>query len=321
MSNIGAEVAKEASKKGYADVALDILSKAKGFTLTAIGNIANAVNELVGTADIYTAVVGEHPHYGYKVGWGERITLAAIALVPTKYVAKGVNVAGNALEYVYSGVASVFKAKHPKVSQQVIESATDTAKSVTDFAMQKANCSIGCKPKNVKKNVDDTFDSARNTGFTKDKDVAQLAKGWKSVTPEMERKILYGSTQATKPRDLIGVHSPKVLNDDKFNITDVIANTDGTKSVRLTKNLGNGVWSKRKKTTLFPESWSDAKIINASRFTSAYPPIARRARDGATLHMGKVDGVEINVIKNGDDVTSAFPTGGTGQLLGGFERL
>ncbi len=37
-----------------------------------------------------------------------------------------------------------------------------------------------------------------------------------------------------------------------------------------------------------------------------------RERDGATWHRQIIDGVEIDVIKLGDDVISGYPTGKTG---------
>lgn len=41
------------------------------------------------------------------------------------------------------------------------------------------------------------------------------------------------------------------------------------------------------------------------------PAISVRSRDGATWHRQIIDGVEIDVIKIGDDVISGYPTGKT----------
>ncbi len=51
-------------------------------------------------------------------------------------------------------------------------------------------------------------------------------------------------------------------------------------------------------------------------------PIGVRASDGAMLYRDIIDGVQIEVIKVGDTVTSGYPTGGvkTG-LLPGFSTL
>ncbi|WP_155924349.1 hypothetical protein [Bacillus sp. UNC437CL72CviS29] len=49
------------------------------------------------------------------------------------------------------------------------------------------------------------------------------------------------------------------------------------------------------------------------------PAIGQRARDGATLHRDTINGVQIEVIKIGDEVVSGYPTGGGAtQLLTGF---
>jgi hypothetical protein len=73
--------------------------------------------------------------------------------------------------------------------------------------------------------------------------------------------------------------------------------------------LPGGNISKLKKTTLFPDSWSDIKIINNIKSVGNTPAIATRIRDGVTWHRAVRDGVEIDVIKLGDNVTSGYPTG------------
>ena len=69
-----------------------------------------------------------------------------------------------------------------------------------------------------------------------------------------------------------------------------------------------------KTSTLFPDRWTDEKITNSVRFVGQNPKVAIRASDGATLHKGKVDGIEIDVIKSGEDVISGYPTAGTGGI-------
>ncbi|SMF30550.1 EndoU domain-containing protein [Pseudobacteriovorax antillogorgiicola] len=170
--------------------------------------------------------------------------------------------------------------------------------------------------------VDEVVESAKNSGFTKSDDVAQLAKGWNDVTPDLETKILTGGVNPSDPRKLTGVHSPRIVDDSRFTIVDTVSrNADGTTTVRVKKDLGDGVVSKNKKTTLYPDNWTDEKIANSVRYTSASDPIAKRARDGATYHRQVVDGVEVAVVKEGGNVTSGFPTGTKGFILEGFDPL
>lgn len=156
--------------------------------------------------------------------------------------------------------------------------------------------------------------SAKKSGFTKGEDVAQLAKGWKSVTPDMESKILYGARKSPNKNQLIGAHSPNVKNNPNFEVEVLNVNPDGTQNVKLIKGYPDGSVSKIKSSTLFPDSWPDEKITNATRYVGQNPKIATRATDGATLHKGKVDGVEMDVIKKGDEVISGYPTGGSGGI-------
>ncbi|WP_306766074.1 EndoU domain-containing protein [Paenibacillus sp. IHB B 3415] len=61
--------------------------------------------------------------------------------------------------------------------------------------------------------------------------------------------------------------------------------------------------------TLFPESWSDEQIIRDITNVGNTPAISTRLRDGATWHRATINGVVIDVIKVGGDVTSGYPTG------------
>ena len=47
-------------------------------------------------------------------------------------------------------------------------------------------------------------------------------------------------------------------------------------------------------------------------------PLVMRIKDKASLHRGVVNGVEIEVIKIGNNVTSAYPTGGKPTTLTSF---
>jgi len=88
-------------------------------------------------------------------------------------------------------------------------------------------------------------------------------QGATRITPETAQKILYGMRVPNLhslggwSQALVGAHSPKL-----------------------------------KKSTLAPESWSDEKIIATTQQTGDTLAIAARARDGATLHRQRVEGVE-----------------------------
>jgi hypothetical protein len=60
-----------------------------------------------------------------------------------------------------------------------------------------------------------------------------------------------------------------------------------------------------------------AKILDNPNFAAE---VLSTNADGTTLHRGVVNGVQVEVMKIGDAVTSGYPTGGgvTG-LLSGFE--
>ena len=172
------------------------------------------------------------------------------------------------------------------------------------------------------KQIEGIVKSAKNSGFTKGADVKQLAKGWNDVTPDLQTKILTGGVNPSDPRKLTGVHSPRITDNSRFTILETVSkNADGTTSVRVKKDLGSGIASKNKKTTLYPDNWTDEKISNSVRYTSASDPIAKRARDGATYHRQIVDGVEVAVVKEGGQVTSGFPTGTKDFILDGFDLL
>lgn len=78
--------------------------------------------------------------------------------------------------------------------------------------------------------------------------------------------------------------------------------------------FSDGNLAKIKTSTIFPDSWSNENILNSIRTVGDSPAIG--IRDASTLHRGIVNGVEIDVIKIGDNVISGYPTGG--KLTPGF---
>ena len=145
---------------------------------------------------------------------------------------------------------------------------------------------------------------------------------------ELDSKILHGRTAAPvvpgvaptgEARRIIGAHSPEILGDPvNFNILSQTTNPDGTITAKFTKLVSPGpppVYSKPKTSTLAPPGWTSGKILAAGDRVAATPavrgPRIWGTADGATLHIGTVNGVEWAVIKDASGrVTSSFPTGG-----------
>lgn len=126
----------------------------------------------------------------------------------------------------------------------------------------------------------------------------------------MENKILAGQ-RIEGSNKIIGGHSP-IINDanPKYAVETIKVNADGTKTVKYITQFEDGNLSKIKTSTLFPESWSDKHIIDSVNEIGNTKPIGVRPSTGETLHRGTVNGVEIDVIKKGNDITAGYPIGG-----------
>ena len=145
----------------------------------------------------------------------------------------------------------------------------------------------------------------RNAG-----DLLESGKYSTQISPEMEKKILEGQRKSPVKNEVIGGHSPQINNsNDLFAVEELSVNADGTRNIKFVKDLQDGSISKIKKSTVFPDSWSDSKIIDTIKEVGDSPFISVRGRDGATWHRKIVDGVEVDVIKLGNDVISGYPTG------------
>lgn len=131
------------------------------------------------------------------------------------------------------------------------------------------------------------------------------------VTPLMREKILEGIPSPNQPQRIIGAHSGQISDaDPRFAVEVMQENADGTRAVKLYKELPDGSVSRLKNSTLFPQTWSDDKVIDAVKEVGDTPVISTRTSDGFTLHRGVVDGVAIEVIKQGREVIAGYPTGG-----------
>ncbi|MGY3777321.1 EndoU domain-containing protein [Isobaculum melis] len=126
----------------------------------------------------------------------------------------------------------------------------------------------------------------------------------------MEEKILWGQRTNPNKNKIIGGHSPGISNNHpNYAVEDIILNTDGTKKLKYTTQFPDGKLSKIKTSTVFPEGWSESKILESSKSIGNSTPINVRSIDGATWHRSIIDGVEIDVIKRGNEIISAYPTG------------
>lgn len=141
-----------------------------------------------------------------------------------------------------------------------------------------------------------------------------------NISPEMEAKILEGQRIGTGNK-VIGGHSPNAVNNNSpiFAVEEVKINADGTKVVKYYKQFADGNVSRLKTSTIFPDNWSDDAIIGAIQDVADSTPIGIRPLDGQTLHRGIVNGVEIDVIKQGEQVLSGYPVGG--KPTPGFEPI
>ncbi|MBC1832542.1 EndoU domain-containing protein [Listeria seeligeri] len=126
----------------------------------------------------------------------------------------------------------------------------------------------------------------------------------------MEAKILEGQRKGTS-NGINGGHSPSINNSNPNFATETIkVNPDGTKVIKYTKQFPDGNISKIKTSTVFPDGWSDKNIIDSIHEVSNSNAIGQRSSDGLTLHRGEINGVEIDVIKKGNEIISGYPVGG-----------
>lgn len=127
---------------------------------------------------------------------------------------------------------------------------------------------------------------------------------------ELQQKILYGERRPSTSNRIVGAHSPQIKNDPNFIVRVINNNSDGTTFVESIKQFPDGTFSRSQKSTLAPDSWSDAKIIDVTSQVANTPTIHTRS-DGVTFHRETVDGVEWLVIKDAaDNIESSYPTGG-----------
>jgi filamentous hemagglutinin len=136
------------------------------------------------------------------------------------------------------------------------------------------------------------------------------------ITPAMETKILYGervvNASGTPTSRLIGAHGGEIANSNPNYAVEVLSlNADGTRNAKLVTQFSDGNVSNIKTSTLFPENWTPSQSISAVKQVGDLVPVATRA-DGAALYQSTVNGVQIEVIKFGKNVTAGYPVGSRG---------
>ena len=137
------------------------------------------------------------------------------------------------------------------------------------------------------------------------------------ISEKGENKILFGEPKPRKLNEIIGGHSPEINNaNPNYKIKEVIVNPDGTKAIKFEKVLPNGELYKAKKSTVFPETWSNEDVINSIKQVGDTQAVGVRLRDQTTIHLGEINGVQVEVMKIGGYTTSGYPTGGKPMDLG-----
>ena len=229
----------------------------------------------------------------------------------------------------YSNLTEVVSAKEAEVYLHFLESGSTEGMTESELkAVQKIEELIKSnkidydgilkiRNETVKSDVEvvrnTTEDSVEDVGKSAAEDAGKVVESGKystQISPEMEKKILEGQRKSPVKNEVIGGHSPQINNsNDLFAVEELSVNADGTRNIKFVKDLQDGSISKIKKSTVFPDSWSDSKIIDTTKEVGDSPFISVRGRDGATWHRKIVDGVEVDVIKLGNDVISGYPTG------------
>ncbi len=283
------EGAWEAIKRAFKPM-LGAISIGLGF-VPVLGDLKDAQEAFTGI-DLVT---------GEKLSVKDRLITGVAMIVPVvngKVLRKGIGI-------VADGVKNI--ARHGDEATDIIRHGDDILDSTR--AGEKAIDGYESAEK-IAKNTDNITDAT--TG------VSEVNKGTPKtiISPEMENKILYG--ERSDGNKLKGGHSPQINNANPNYAVEVKSeNADGTKIVKFTTQFSDGNLANIKTSTLFPENWRNQNIIDSIKTVGDTPTIG--VRDNLTLHRGSVNGVEIDVIKEGNKVISGYPTGG--KLTPGFNPV
>ena len=211
----------------------------------------------------------------------------------------------------YTDEAAVLFKQADKIgnSEKYIDELDELIKHADEFSDVGKNADEAGEVSKYADELDDAGKGGKG-GNDKGGSIKKSGKYSTQISPEMEKKILEGQRKSPVKNEVIGGHSPQINNsNDLFAVEELSVNADGTRNIKFVKDLQDGSISKIKKSTVFPDSWSDSKIIDTIKEVGDSPSISVRGRDGATWHRKIVDGVEVDVIKLGNDVISGYPTG------------
>ena len=136
---------------------------------------------------------------------------------------------------------------------------------------------------------------------------AEIGVGNSIITQETRSKIL--EAQLNSKNKLIGGHSSNINNKNPNFVVEILeSNSDGTKLIRFIKQLPDGSLSKPKISTVFPDNWSDSKIMISIKSVGESFPIGIRS-DGSTLHRAIIDDVSIDGSRSRRDPMPVPPRG------------
>lgn len=135
------------------------------------------------------------------------------------------------------------------------------------------------------------------------------------IPPDRKDKILKGERKldadGNPTKEIRGAHSADCLDSPDFDSMVMGSHPNGCKQALLQKKFPDGSISKTKQSTMFPSKWNDNKIMGATKKVGDSPPIGkpRLNKDGSytTYHKGTVDGVTMEVRKNGNTVVQSNP--------------
>ncbi len=283
--------------------------------LSFVGNIITGIFDVDLPLDVRD-IVYDVQHWGEGENFGIYFALDVVALLPVIGVIKYCKYADD----IVDGAKDLGK---------VIDAGADTGKTIDNItdAVDDAkdlgkNIDAVIDAGKVADNTADTSDVSKNLGKVAEEADIIISKNT-DISADMEKKILEGKRVKETSNRIIGGHSPNITDGNPDYVVEVIKkNADGTSEIQYIKQFEDGNLSSIKKSTIFPDSWSDSKIIESVKKVGSTDPIGYRSRDGATLYRTIIDGVEIEVIKIGEKVTSAYPTGGGAKsLVSGFAEF
>jgi hypothetical protein len=132
----------------------------------------------------------------------------------------------------------------------------------------------------------------------------------------MREKILWGVNAPPPPNKLIGGHFRGIIGHPDY-VTEIVSTSSfnpGVIQVKFTKNLPGNRLSKLKTSTMFPTGWSKGKISDAIEEV-ANKPSKTKIVGNRKIHQSKIDGVWVEVIEEGGEITAGYPLLNASELI------